>query len=220
VLSQSCPALRAATVCTVNAIVRSDQVRYVGLQIRSYANNYAVARFDLAKESVASFYLSRGYGVVPRGDGLVHIWASFDTENGTAAPAVFLQLLDANGKTPAYAGANRTLYFSEIWVNEGLAATAMPRKEASLASTAPGGEAANDVLSLGGIDCMSPNDCSGTFAFQYRDGIQDEARIWQTAGAWPRTPQPWRDVTWKSGINSSSVRTAIAISVTARSRTL
>jgi len=181
-INQDVGSLKQNTTYTLNAVVRSDQVKFVALQLKTFANEFAVARFDLFGKSTSTNYQALDYGVFNKADGLTQIWASFKTGTGNNLPRLSLQLLGANGTDSLYAGSGRRLYFSEMWLNQGLASTVMPG--GSVAEDTSGNGSANyDVISINGIQHISPNDCAGIFSFQFRSDIAGRVRIWHTGSS-------------------------------------
>ena len=123
VLSQSVPQLEQGITYTLNTVLRSDDIRYVGLQLKTNAGKYYVARFNLETGTFHSNFNALEYGVIRLSNGLLQIWASFDSGFGSKVPTASLQILANDGKNWKFAGENRSLYFSEYWINQGLANT-------------------------------------------------------------------------------------------------
>ncbi len=146
---------------TLNAVVKANDLRFVALQMSTRAGNFSVARFDLNSRAVVSNYLAIDYGINDLGNGFLHLWAAFDAETGPAAPVIYLQLLGSNETTSSYRGTNRSIYVSEMWVNQGVFSTSYLR-----AVSVPALRAA-DLLFDDSNYVLPVNDCSGIFAFQY-----------------------------------------------------
>ncbi len=123
VLSQAVPQLEQGITYTLNAVLRSDDIRYVGLQLKTSAGKYYVARFNLETGTLHSNFNAIDYGVIRLSNGLLQIWASFDSGLGSKVPTAALQILASDGKSWRFSGGNRSLYFSEYWINRGLAKT-------------------------------------------------------------------------------------------------
>jgi hypothetical protein len=146
---------------TLNVVVKANDVRFVALQMGTRAGNYSAARFDLNSLSVASNHLAIDYGVNDLGSGFLHLWAAFDAETGPAAPVISLQLLGSSDTAFSYLGTNRSIYVSEMWINQGVYSTSYLR-----ADSVPSLRAA-ELLFDDSNDVLQTNDCSGIFAFQY-----------------------------------------------------
>jgi len=180
-ISQDLADMPKGSPYTVNAVVRSGQVQHVALQMRTASGNFHIARFDLYGKEKGSAYRALDYGVIPLSDGLVQIWASFDAEAGQAVPKVWLMMLNAAGNQNVYTGSTRSLYFSEMWMNSGRAAT-LGAGAVAPQPREPVAEGSNgfDVISVDGIQHMSPNNCAGILSFQHKSGVEGQVRLWHT----------------------------------------
>jgi hypothetical protein len=176
ILRQDLYGLGSGEIYTLNAILKAQDLRYVGLQLRTFNDNYYVARFDLLQGTLFNSFNALDSGVRKLANGLLHVWASFDAEAGNALPSYTLQLLSSDGRSARYAGSNRALYFSRAWVNLGIAEFGIPED----ADPVPVAGLSKDTIAIDGMSHLSPNDCAGVCSFQFRQGLTGLARIWHT----------------------------------------
>jgi len=163
-LSQSVSRLSAGSVITVNAVLKSDGNRNVGLQLQTRAGNFHVARFDLVGGSATMRFKALASGIRSLGGGLSHIWATFNVESGATVPAIALQLLDADGVSASFQGNGGAVLLSEMWLNSGNSWSSYIKAAGLAGSRAP------DQLYLDTESGVRANDCSGIVAFRF-DGV-------------------------------------------------
>ena len=174
-VSQAITGLRNSTFYTVNVVVKPGTVKYAGLQFKTTAGNYAVARFDMQEGRVYGKYRAQDCGVIPMGNGLLQLWASFNTEDGAGKPVIYLQFLGDNGISSNITGRNRQFYFSECWIGVGSQAA-----EYVIAEPAITESLALDTISVISNGAIKSNNCSGIISFRYRSGISTAKYLWNT----------------------------------------
>jgi len=171
IIKQALPGLKQNSLYTVSAVLHSDQLQYVALQLRTCDDQYKIARFDMFNQKIFKGFAVHNWGAEPLGDGKVHFWAVFDSGAGETSPVVSLMLCDRNGMATSYSGSGRSVYLSAFYVS--LGGVAAPPSGSNIIGDESSGDRfvqplIRDAISSSGAVNIASNNCAGVFTFQYR----------------------------------------------------